>query len=93
MENLAYLSLFYFTFLVILFAVLYFVYLKKTSSLNSRTAIMPLGILFLGIGSAMILSLWWVGVPFMWLGAVLFLGDSISRMKHSWRILRDRHRT
>jgi glycerol-3-phosphate acyltransferase PlsY len=93
MENLAYLSLFYFTFLMILFAVLFFIYLKRMSSLNSRTAIMPLGILLLGIGSAMILSSWWVGFPVLWLGGILFLGDSISRMRHLWRIFRDRNRT
>lgn len=92
MDNLAYLSLYYFTFLTVLFAVLFFFYLKKTSSLNLRTAIMPLGILLLAIGVAMMLRFWWVGLPILWLGGILFLGDWISRMRHLWRIYRDRHR-
>jgi hypothetical protein len=76
---------YYFPFLLIVFGVLTFFYLKRMSALHVRTAPLPLGTILIGAGVIVAVS-WWYGIFIMVTGGILVVGDAISRMKYMWRI-------
>jgi hypothetical protein len=87
MEILMILKLFYYLGIVnILFALLLFFELKKASLLNSRTAVIPTGILLVGTGMTTSFGSWYViGLLVLVIGGVLFIAGWILQIRYIMR--------
>jgi hypothetical protein len=87
MEILMIIELFYYLGIVnILFALLLFVGFKKASLLNSRTAMIPAGILLVGAGMTTSLGSWYIiGFLALIAGGIFFVVGWILQVRYVMR--------